>query len=301
MVVDQQDQGSIGVAVLAGGGGGRKPLRHFDGFAFRDVFRSQSGSSGCLPVGQLVFYDQRLAGEQTVAGNDRAGTRNGLRSDLGRLKVVSVAAQGNGECGPHSHLTVHRQPPAMKLDQLFGQRQADTRPHRLVRRVPTLEEPLEEPRYLLGRNATTRVAHSQVDVVVAHIQLDRDAASSLSAADSVGKKVGKYFVELLRIDPQPDCFVGKVLNQLETASFCCRKETSNHAGYVASKLRLAHFELESAGLETRRVEQLIDQREKTGAVGAHLDQIAPLLCRQRSQLLLEEILDRPEDQCQRRP
>src|SRR5262249_1757482 len=112
----------------------------------------------------------RTPGRRRRRWGSRAGTGDmsspgGLASALvARTPVVNPHGQREGERGPLADVALDPDPPALQLDELLGQGQAEPRPLLLPGVVPAdLAELLEDGRLVPGRDPDARVADGNRD------------------------------------------------------------------------------------------------------------------------------------------
>ncbi len=104
--------------------------------------------------------------------------------------------QGEGKAAPLARRALHPELPAVQLDELFGQRQAQARPFPLLRvHAADLLELLKDPLLVLWGDADARVPHRDPYPRVIHPRSDPDLTPVRGEFDGVGEQVKHHLLD----------------------------------------------------------------------------------------------------------
>ena len=234
---------------------------------------------------------------------ERLAVRAALEQRLLRLRVG--LAEG--------HLHVQRAPlpearalgphlPAVQLDQLAHQREADAGP--LVaarRRVVHLREAVEDPLELIGGNPHPGVRHRKVHAarLAPHRQLDPPAR--LRELQRIPDQVHQHLVERIRISVKPLHRLQR--SALEPHALALRQPASalDHVAHQPRRIQAQPAHLQLAALDLRQIQQIVDQLQQPQPVRMHRANHLPHERRQLPELPRPNALQRRQHQRQRRP
>src|SRR5690554_6213112 len=112
--------------------------------------------------------------------------------------------QGDLETAPLIHLAIERDVPMVSLHDAFGECQPEAGARRrqgISSLVVRLKESIEHSLLVFGRDPDPGILYYYVGIVLAFCNLYRYFSSLRCEFKRVGQQVGKYFLELVRIEP----------------------------------------------------------------------------------------------------
>src|SRR4051812_15847197 len=98
--------------------------------------------------------------------------------------------QTEEECAALSHLALHPDLAAVRLDDVLGNEQAEPQPSTVV--AAALREALEDRGQLVGGNPLTAVGHREPDVIAMRFDPQRNSAALGGEFQSIAEEVRQH-------------------------------------------------------------------------------------------------------------
>ena len=189
----------------------------------------------------------------------------------------------------------------MQPNELLNQRQPDARA--FVRPRPATLGPieaLEEMRNLLGGDPGAGIADRQLHGFAGASQRDRDLPVEREL-ERVRQEIEDDLLPHVAIDVDGSPQRGTLHHEAEPGTVHRRPEVAGEIGRQGGQIRRLVARLDPPGLDTRKIEQRVDQLEQSQAVPMRRLETLAVLRVQRPMSVPEGILDRRQHQGERRP